>query len=246
MIYIQGRATISMADFASKLKELKIQGAVNIALQSLIYLKKYAKKHGFGSKFDAECRRLMAARPTAVPLYNVIGVSRKKKSIEEMERMIKDIKKHQNILGKKGRTIFRKKSVIMTHCHSHEAVALMKINKSRIKEVYVTETRPRNQGLLTANDLRKAGIRVNFITDSSADFYIKKTDMVIVGADSLRKEGFINKVGTLELAVLSKEFGKRFYVVSSTLKLDRRPKIKIEMRKPSEVCRIRSDRKSVV
>lgn len=229
-----------MDDFLKRLKDIKIQGAINIAVESLYYLKRFAKKHGFGREFDIECRKLMQARPTAVPLYNVINEIKKKRTIKAIDNIISQIKKSQKIITEKGRRIFRKKSFVMTHCHSHEAIALMIRNKDKIKEVYVTETRPKYQGVLTAKDLRNSGINVKFITDSAADFYINNADMVIVGCDSIRRNGFINKIGTLELAVLAREFGKPFYVVSSTYKLDKRKNIKIEMRKPSEVAEIRN------
>ena len=45
----------------------------------------------------------------------------------------------------------------------------------------------------------------------------------------------MNKIGTLPLAITAKEFRKKFYVAASSLKIDKRRKIEIEMRDPKEV-----------
>jgi methylthioribose-1-phosphate isomerase len=67
---------------------------------------------------------------------------------------------------------------------------------------------------------------------------VKEIDCVIVGADALRvfpPLGFINKIGTLHLALAAKEFKKPFYVVANTLKIDKRKKLFIEERPAKEV-----------
>lgn len=214
------------------IKRLKIQGAVNIAEAGLKHLKKYINK----SNFNKEAGKLIKARPTAVPLFNAINEVKKdrtKKKIDELLTLIKTSKK--KIARQR---LFKKKVTVMTHCHSSEVVALLKKNKSKIKKVYVTETRPRNQGLLTLKDLR--GIRVVFIVDSACGYYMKDTDAVLVGSDALRKEGNVNKIGTLPLAITASAFNKPFYVVASKLKIDKRKKIEIEMRDPKEVSKIKT------
>jgi methylthioribose-1-phosphate isomerase len=58
---------------------------------------------------------------------------------------------------------------------------------------------------------------------------------VLVGSDAMRKDGNINKIGTLTLATVAKEFKKPFYVAGDTLKLDPRKKFVIEERPASEI-----------
>ena len=125
----------------------------------------------------------------------------------------------------------------MTHCHSGEALSVIKQawkEKKKIK-VYATETRPKEQGIKTANELSKLGIPVILIIDSAIGFFIKDVDIVIVGSDAIRKEGFVNKIGTYPLALVAKKHNKPFYVVGNTLKLDKRKKLIIEERSPDEI-----------
>lgn len=220
----------------SSIRNMKIQGASEIAIQELLYLKDFAKKHGFGQDFEKECRYLMAIRSTAVVSHNVIANLLKERSLEKIVILIEELRDAREKIAKNSKPLFRDKKTLMTHCHSHEVSSILIENSNRIKEVYVTETRPFGQGLLTLNDL-KGKMNTNYIVDSAEGFYIKDSDFVLIGADALRKEGVVNKIGTLQLCVLAKEYKKKVYVAADTFKLDKRKKIDIEFRDPKEISK---------
>lgn len=231
-------------DLVQRIKNLEIQGATNIAIESLKHLKGFAKKNGFGSRFDNECKRLLSARPTAVPIFNVINELKKEKSEKKIDELIKRIKSAEVTISKIGSKLIKSGYVVHTHCHSSEAISTIKeATKNKKFTVVVDETRPKEQGIKTAKELSKIkNINVILITDDAAGIALSPSippndDIVIVGADCLRKEGVVNKIGTYILAIGAKENKIPFYVVSSTLKLDRRKKIIIEKRPPSEVYR---------
>ncbi len=92
-------------------------------------------------------------------------------------------------------------------------------------EVVVSETRPRSQGLLTAWELREAGIPHTLIADNAAGHLLAtgQIDVVITGADRIAANGdTANKVGTWLKALAASEVGVPFYVAapSSTLDFD--------------------------
>ena len=65
--------------------------------------------------------------------------------------------------------------------------------------VWVDETRPRNQGLLTAWELAQHGVPHTLIADNAAGLLLRqgKVDAVIVGADRIAANGDVaNKIGT--------------------------------------------------
>ncbi|MFH0832506.1 MAG: translation initiation factor eIF-2B [Candidatus Aenigmatarchaeota archaeon] len=223
-------------DFVQRVRDLKIQGATNIAIESLKHLKKFARKNGFGPKFDNECKRLLNARPTAVVLYNVIEELKIGKSLRKIDELLKRLGEVDKKIDKYGVKIFRN-SGVMNHCHSTEVVSLMKFARKKIKYAIVTETRPKNQGVKTANELSDAGINVVFIVDSAIGYFMPDADFVLVGADAIRKEGVVNKIGTLPMAMVARKFNKPVYVVASTFKIDRRKNFEIEIRKGSEIQR---------
>ena len=227
----------SLESIEKKIKSLEIQGAKNIAVESLKFLRIYSRKKGFGKGFDKAMNKLEKARPTAVVLHNCLEILRKDKSTKTINSLLRKLKQSEQQIAVKGSVLIKNNSKIMTRCHSREALAMIKQawkNGKKIK-VYATETRPKWQGVKTAKELAKMGIPVTLIVDSAMGFFIKDVGIVIVGTDAMRKEGFVNKIGTYMLALLCKEHKKPMYVVGDTLKLDMRKKIKIEERDPDEV-----------
>lgn len=109
--------------------------------------------------------------------------------------------------------------------------------------VYADETRPLLQGArLTAWELQQAGIPVTVITDNMAAAVMsqQRVDCVIVGTDRVAANGDVaNKIGTLGVAILAREFGIPFYVAAPTSSIDMSlpsgDLIPIEERLPAEV-----------
>jgi methylthioribose-1-phosphate isomerase len=89
--------------------------------------------------------------------------------------------------------------------------------------VWVSETRPRNQGLLTAWELAHAKIPHTLIADNAAGLLMMqgKVDIVIVGADRIAANGdTANKVGTYLKALAAKAHGVPFYVAAPVSTID--------------------------
>ena len=232
-----------MASFQKTIKDirkLKIQGASEIAIYSLCFLRKYVRYHGFGKDFEIISKNLEKVRPTAVVLHNCIEILKKEKKITTIDKLIKIINTAREKESKYSDKIIRSQSVIMTYCHSGEAMSFIKHswtkNKKKIS-VIACLTEPQEQGVITANELSKDGIPVTLIDDNAMGYFIKDVDMVIVGADALRLEGLVNKIGTRLLATAASSAHKPFYVVANSLKLDRRENFKIEERPVREIFR---------
>lgn len=122
-------------------------------------------------------------------------------------------------------------------------------------EVIVSETRPRNQGLLTAWELREANVPHMLIADNSAGHLLAtgQVDVVITGADRIAANGdTANKVGTWLKALAAREAGVPFYVAAPSSTLDLAcpdgAQIPIEDRGAAEVLTVRGlgDDKAVV
>ena len=89
--------------------------------------------------------------------------------------------------------------------------------------VWVSETRPRNQGLLTAWELAQHGVPHTLIADNAAGILLRagKVDAVIVGADRIAANGDVaNKVGTYLKALACADNGIPFYVAAPRSTLD--------------------------
>ena len=112
--------------------------------------------------------------------------------------------------------------------------------------VWVDETRPRNQGALTAWELGSHGISHSYITDNAGGHLMQHglVDMVITGTDRTTRQGDVcNKIGTYLKALAAKDNNIPFYVAlpSPTIDwtvLDGISEIPIEDRAAAEVSHI--------
>jgi ribose 1,5-bisphosphate isomerase len=223
-----------------EIKSVRIQGAKEIAIYSLKFLREFCKKNGFGLKFEVAAWKLEETRPTAVVLHNCLDILKKNRKIKTINRLIGQLEDSSKIIAKKGSKLIKNNYKIMTHCHSGEALGVIKQAWKEGKKISLIakETDPLEQGVKTAKEIAKLGIPVTIITDSAAGYFIKEVDCVIVGCDSIRKkEGVINKTGTYLIALAAKAKKKPFYVAGNTLKLDKRKKFSIEERPGKEVYR---------
>ncbi|MDP2108941.1 MAG: S-methyl-5-thioribose-1-phosphate isomerase [Rhodocyclaceae bacterium] len=122
---------------------------------------------------------------------------------------------------------------VMTHCNAGwlatvaHGTALAPIYAAQAAgltvHVWVSETRPRNQGLLTAWELAQAGVPHIFMADNAAGLLMMqgRVDCVIVGADRIAANGdTANKVGTYLKALAAKAHGVPFYVAAPISTID--------------------------
>lgn len=90
--------------------------------------------------------------------------------------------------------------------------------------VWVDETRPRNQGAnLTAWELGKAGVPHRLIVDNAGGHLMQRglVDMVIVGTDRTTAAGDVcNKIGTYLKALAARDCGVPFYVALPSPTID--------------------------
>lgn len=246
-----------------EIKNLKIQGASNIAKASLLTLKEYLKNKEFKDagkilkKIKEASRKLALARPNEPLTKNIftllfIDLKKEKdpKKIKDdflvrIEKAIKMIERAEEKIAKRIAKIIKDNDKVFTHCHSSTVEKGLILAKKEGKnfEVFVTETRPLFQGRITAKNLIKAGIKTTMVVDSSAGFLISKYSgeelmmtKVIIGCDALLKDGsIINKIGSFGIALSAYYQKVPLYVAGTLLKFTPSSWIKIEKRSPKEV-----------
>ena len=229
-----------------EIRDFKVQGANNIAIYGMKFLRQFARRHGFGLKFEAAAHFIEEARPTAVVMHNCVEILKKKKSMREFDRLERLLRSSSEMEARYADRLVRPGATIMTYCHSGEAVNFIRHLWAKHKKkisVIACETEPLEQGLRTANDMIAAGIPVTLIDDNAAGFFMRQVDMVVVGSDAMRREGNVNKIGTSMVCGAAKSAGKPVYVVASTFKIDNRKNLKIEERPAREIYRKIFDKK---
>jgi len=221
--------------FIRRLKSLEIQGARQIAMQSVLFLKKYDPS--FGRAFDSAALQIENARPTAVVLHNCLRILRKERNTAAADELVAKLHAATEQLASNGAKLIKNGDVLMTHCHSGEALSVVKAAKKQGKHVKViaTITEPLHQGLRTVKELKRAGIPVTLIADPATGFFMPHVDMVLTGSDAMRREGNVNKIGTQVLALTAAAHRKPYYIAADLFKLDNRKKFAIEERPAYEI-----------
>lgn len=166
-------------------------------------------------------RRLDASRPTAVTLHNALGWVLEAVAAEATAAAMKDAAKaaarrvaaeaeaSRAAIARHGARHVPDGAVVLTHCHSGTAVAVLAqaVADGKTVEAIATETRPFRQGLRTVRELRAAGLEVALVVDAAVEHVLatRDVDLVLVGADTVARDGtLVNKIGTAGVAALAR------------------------------------------
>jgi ribose 1,5-bisphosphate isomerase len=244
---------------ADDIGTMEIRGAAKIADAAASALRTQAAEsetetaEAFRAELRAAARTLHDTRPTAVSLPNALRYvlhGMEGSTVEELrattvaaaDRFCERLERSQTDLGAVGANRLKDGDRIMTHCHSTAVLACIEAAVEQGKELtaIVKETRPRNQGHITAERLGELGVPVTLIVDSAARRYLNDVDHVMVGADSIAADGsVINKIGTSGLAVNARDRGTPVVVAAQTFKLHpgtlTGQSVDIETREESEI-----------
>jgi ribose 1,5-bisphosphate isomerase len=226
---------------AREIRALRVQGARNIAIAGLNALEKDVERSRaksvtqFGREVSKYSKILAGARPTEPALRNGLAMvqraARPAKTVLEAKQLAwRAIEEYaigmQDAVEKiveVGVKRIKPGMTILTHCHSSTVSRILGAawRRGTRFSVICTETRPFNQGRLTARDLLYYGIPTTLIVDSAVRYFLPRADLTIVGADAVTADGhLVNKIGTSAVAALSREARVPFAVACETFKFD--------------------------
>jgi ribose 1,5-bisphosphate isomerase len=95
------------------------------------------------------------------------------------------------------------------------ALVIEAVHRSRPIRVSCSEARPALEGRRLASRLAAAGVPVTCFADAAIAHAVAGADAVIVGADAVSPEWFLNKSGTRMLAAAAAQQGVPVYVVAA-------------------------------
>ncbi len=216
---------------------LTVRGAPAIGIAAAYALARSMRdveSGNFGETLAANAEYLKSARPTAVNLAwavdKLVGLGQAQGQYEVLSAAACEIHAADTAIctaiGKHGAALIQEGNNVLTHCnagslavsrHGTATAPMYHQHDAGVPfHVFVDETRPLYQGArLTAWELAQAGIDVTLICDNMAATVMSqgRVDLVIVGTDRVTANGdVINKIGTLNLAVLCNHYNVPFYV----------------------------------
>jgi methylthioribose-1-phosphate isomerase len=260
----------TLADAAAAIRDMTIRGAPLIGATAA-----YGVALGLAEGVAAaEVRRVLAAtRPTAVNLrWALDEMERVLAAVPRSEQIAAafaaaaaicdDEVARCEAIGRHGVVVLRELAAkrapvrVLTHCNAgwlatvDWGTALAPIYRAHEEgiavHVWVDETRPRNQGMLTAWELAQHGVPHTLIADNAGGHYMQRgeVDACIVGTDRTTRTGDVcNKIGTYLKALAAHDNRVPFYVAAPSPSIDwtieRGADIPIEERGADEVRRVR-------
>ena len=235
----------NLSDAAHAIRTMQVRGAPLIGATAAYGV---ALGLGDGGGLDEVVAVLAATRPTAVNLHWALRRMRQHlaalpaadqtTAAWQEARRIADEDRNANLaIGRHGLALLERLPQrplrLMTHCNAGwlatvaHGTALAPIYAAQAAglpvSVWVSETRPRNQGHLTAWELAASAIPHTLIADNAAGLLMMRgeVDAVIVGADRIAANGdTANKVGTYLKALAARAHDIPFYVAAPVSTID--------------------------
>ncbi|MDO8500588.1 MAG: S-methyl-5-thioribose-1-phosphate isomerase [Gemmatimonadaceae bacterium] len=242
-----------IAATASAISRMSVRGAPLIGIAAAYGLALGLRDDASDAGLDRAIKLLISTRPTAVNLrWALESVRAEVAPLPESQRFSEawatagrmaeeDVAACQAI-GRHGAVLLESlqqprrdggRLNILTHCNAGWLAAIdvgtalapvYFLHDAGVPvHVWVSETRPRNQGLLTAWELGAHGVPFTLIVDNAAGSILQsgRVDACIVGTDRVTRNGHVcNKIGTLLKALAADDAGVPFYVAAPSASID--------------------------
>nr|HEX4315136.1 S-methyl-5-thioribose-1-phosphate isomerase [Kofleriaceae bacterium] len=242
----------SLAEFARAIRDMHVRGApligVTAAYGVAIAMRSDPSDAGLARAYDV----LVATRPTAINLrwgldamQSILAplapASRADAALAAAREIADGEVANSEAIGAHGVPLIRAAHAahgdrpvrILTHCNAGwlatvdwgTAIApIYKAHEAGIPvHVWVDETRPRNQGLLTAWELAQHGVPHTVIPDNAGGHLMQRgeVDLCIVGTDRTTRNGDVcNKIGTYLKALAAHDNRVPFYAAVPSTSID--------------------------
>jgi methylthioribose-1-phosphate isomerase len=263
-----------LTDAADAIAQMATRGAPLIGAVATYGMALALRRDASDPALNAAYRRLAATRPTAVNLRWALDRmlahvlpfppdQRAGAAYAEAARLCDEDAATNLAIGRAGLPLIQALSArkrggpvnILMHCNpgwlatvdwgTATAPIYMAHDAGIAVHVWVDETRPRNQGALTAFELAEHGVPHSYIVDNAGGLLMQRgeVDMVILGTDRVTANGDVcNKIGTYLKALAARAHQVPFYVALPASTYDPATpdgaSVPIEERNASEVTHI--------
>jgi eIF-2B alpha/beta/delta-like uncharacterized protein len=213
---------------------------------------------GYIKQLSSFGKNLAGAQPSMAPLFNYVNhvllylqdsqdgsldvQKLKNEAISVSEEYIRNSQNAKEGIKKNIFTILEDGQTILTHSYSSTVIGLLVDAQKNGKNltVMVPESRPGYEGRKTARILSESGMNTILFADMTAFSLLKDVDLVLVGCDTICKQGVVNKIGTLGLSLAASNYERPFYIASESSKFlpsIYRNEPKIENKDPDEIMK---------
>ncbi|MBS3782261.1 MAG: hypothetical protein KGY66_02305 [Candidatus Thermoplasmatota archaeon] len=193
------------------------KGAAKLLRDALESLRKLEK-----DEIESYLKTLVKKRYSMTPLVNLANqIFLSLEQGEEIDSILEDVEK--DLLSRSQEASVEMRKLIKSKDHaeiltlSYSSTVIQTL--STVEKVTVLESRPKKEGKITAKKLSDEEIEVEYWIDAGMCKALERVDCAVVGADTISKKGFLNKIGTRPLAIISESLEKEFYVAADSSKI---------------------------
>ncbi len=222
----------------------KTSGSYSYTVKILKRISEFIQNEGAGLSPEAlfeevhqAGRRLIKAQPNMVLVrrYNNQLISFYKRTlkagktdnelraalVEKIEELLAEMESNLEVIARSGTKVITNFNKIMTISNSTAVRRILEeaIRQKRKFEVYVAVSMPPGEGTHLAEYLSQRGVKVTVVADSQIGVVMDEMNLVLVGADRLYEEGFVNKAGTLPMSLVADQYHVPVYLAAETTKV---------------------------
>ncbi|MBD3297451.1 MAG: hypothetical protein GF341_02265 [candidate division Zixibacteria bacterium] len=139
------------------------------------------------------------------------------KSLSEFESRVKSYR--QETAQHLADQLIEAKTILTLSSSSAVREAILALSELTSPLVIVCESRPNREGAALARELQKKEVDAEPIIDAAVGSVIERVDAVLLGADWVDDDGFINKTGSCVLSDLARLHLKPIYVLADSHRL---------------------------
>ncbi len=242
---------VDVHDFERAIRTMQVRGAPLIGVTAAYGLAMALRADAGDEHLARACETLLSARPTAVNLGWAVGRvretvaglpphARAEAALALAHEICEDDVRNCARIGEHGREVIASLARagdgpvnVLTHCNAgwlatvDWGTALAPVFKAHDAgldvHVWVDETRPRNQGALTAWELNAHDVPHTVIVDNAGGHLMQHglVDVCFVGTDRTTGSGDVcNKIGTYLKALAARDNNVPFYVCAPSSSID--------------------------
>jgi translation initiation factor eIF-2B subunit delta len=205
----------------------RVSGATDILQRAIEVLRRVMPKPA-ADRLEV-ARAICRAQPGMAPLWNAaLAAARDEGQPARFERFVQRAQRAPSALVRFACQLFAEPdapargrktgplSLVTLSSSASVRHALEGLASTRALRVACAEGRPALEGRGMATTLSQAGIAVSLFSDAAVGEAVDAADAVVVGADAIASEWFMNKVGTRMLAAAAVMVGLPVYVIASS------------------------------
>ena len=245
----------------NQLQEIKATSSFDFCLLALRYLQNFIRNAPiknmdyFLSALNEQGHALVKMQPNMANLKKKISMviyvvkkamkTRKTNaeiieySLQKLAEMLAVAAQNKEKIAAAGSKLITSNARVVTIGNSAlvSEILITALNQKRKFEVYCLESAPTREGITLAEALARKGISACLYGDAAMGVILSQATLVLSGAVRIYEEGFVNKIGTLPLALTTCSLKLPFYLAAETDKIltEREYAIRFYKHDPAEI-----------